>query len=86
MCSSYNIFKTINRQLVKLRRSQPVTRVLGVILKGSVGILLVVSLTCEKLSGRYSQEMMGLVLGGLLNVELHSHTFSKLTYYFKTTK
>ena len=41
---------------------------------------------CEELSRGYSQEMMRLVSGGLLNVELHSHTFSELTYYFKTTK
>ena len=40
----------------------------------------------DVLYGGYSQEMMGLVLGGLLTVELHSHIFSKHTYYFKTTK
>jgi hypothetical protein len=28
----------------------------------------------------------GVGFRGLLNVELHSHTFSELTYYFKTTK
>jgi hypothetical protein len=40
----------------------------------------------DVLYGGYSREMMGLVIGGLLTVELHSHSFSKITYYFKTIK
>ena len=54
------------------RRTQYIPQ-FGDVLQECGGFYLEGGLTCEELSGSYSQEMMGLVLGG------YSFTFSPLT-------